>query len=108
MFTETISFVLTGCFLGGMSINNDAKKLFSGFVCYQIFLLNMSAKDNQETAKATPRAQLNKYLDAVSTMIVPSIIFEFWQKKRRELLLFLHSLLTHYVYPLLRLRWRDF
>ena len=68
-----------------MSINNDAKKLFSGFVSHQIFLLNTSAKDNQEMAKATPRAQLNKYLDEVSTMIVPSTIFEFWQEKRREL-----------------------
>ena len=58
--------------------------LFSVFVSYQTFLLNMPAKDNQETAKATPRAQLRKHVDEVSTMTLPSNTFEFWQERRRE------------------------
>ena len=60
------------------------RKLFSGFVSYQTFLLNMPAKDNQETAKATPRVLLHEYLDKVSTMTVPSNILEFWRERRRK------------------------
>ena len=44
----------------------------------------MPAKDNQETAQATRRALLNEYLDEVSTMTVPSNIFEFWRERKRE------------------------
>ena len=44
----------------------------------------MPAKDNQETAKATRRALLNEYLNKISTITVPSNIFEFWQERRRE------------------------
>ena len=44
----------------------------------------MPAKNNKEMAKATPRTQLNKYLNEVSTMTVPSNIFKFWQENRRE------------------------
>ena len=80
-FTENSS-VVTACFLRGM--NTDVKKLFSVFVSYQIFLLNMPAKDNQETAKATARAQLRRYVDEVSTMILLSNIFKFWPERRRE------------------------
>ena len=76
-FTETSS-VVTGCFLGKM--NTDVKKLFSVFVSYQTFLMNMPAKDYQKTAKNFGRAE------GVNS------------------LLFLHSPLIHYVYPLLRLR----
>ena len=60
------------------------KKLFSGFVSYQTFLVNVPSKDNQETAKATRRSLLNEYLNKVSTMTVPSTIFEFWRERRRE------------------------
>ena len=60
------------------------KKLFSGFVSYQTFLLNVPSKDYQETAKTTRKALLNEYLDKVSTMTVPSNIFEFWRERRRE------------------------
>ena len=60
------------------------KKLFSVFVSYQTFLLNMPAKDNQETAKARPRAQLRKHVDEVLTMTLPSNTFGFWQERRRE------------------------
>ena len=50
----------------------DGKKAVFWFVGYHTFLLNMPAKDNQETAKATPRAQPRKYVGKVSTMTLPS------------------------------------
>ena len=53
-------------------------------VSYQTLLLNTPAKDDQETAKATPRAQLRRYVDEVLTMTLPSNTFEFWQERRRE------------------------
>ena len=65
-------------------MNTDVKKLFFVFVSYQAFLLNVPAIDNQETAKATPTAQLRKYVDEVSTMTLPSHTFEFWQERRRD------------------------
>ena len=34
--------------------------------------------------KATPRAQLNKYLDDISTITMPSNIFDFWKNKADE------------------------
>ena len=88
-------------------MNTDVKKLFSVFVSYHTFLLNMPAKDNRETAKATAKAQLRKYVDEVSTMTLPSNTFEFWQKRRREFPV-LFTLSTQNVYPLLQLRWREF
>ena len=56
----------------------------------------MTAKDNQETAKTTPRAQFNKYFDEVSTMTVPSKIFDFGKREGVNFLLFLLSpVFTH-------------
>ena len=78
-------------------MNTDVKKLFSDFVSYQTFLLNMPAKDNHETAKATPRTPLKKYVDEVSTMTLPSNTFEFWQERRREFPA-LFTLFTHTSY----------
>ena len=84
--------VVTGCFLGGM--NTDIKSCFLGLLVTKHLLLNMPAKDIQETAKATRRALLYEYLDKVSTMTVPSNIFEFWQERRREFPAFF-TLSTH-------------
>ena len=105
MFTGTSSDV-TGCLLGGM--NTDIKKLFCGFASYQTFLPNTAAKDNQETARAILRAQLNKYLDVISAITVPSNIFDFGKRKGVNSLLFLHSSLIRYVHLLLWLWWREF
>ena len=85
-------------------MNTDVKKLFSVFVSCQTFSLNMPAKDNPETAKATPRAQLRRYVDKVSAMTLPSNTFDFGKREGVNSLLFLLSPLIHYVYQLLQLR----
>ena len=59
-----------------------------------MFLLNMPAKDNKETAKVTVRTQLSEYVDKVSTITLPSNTFEFWLERRREFPAFF-SLSTH-------------
>ena len=53
--------------------------------------------ESQEASKATPRAQLMKYLNEVATITVPSNVFELGNGEEMNFLLFLNYPSTHYV-----------
>ena len=61
--------------------SREYSRRFKSFGFSMIFANYASKRQlgNQETSKATPRAQLTKYLKEVATTTVPSNGFKFWK-----------------------------